>query len=366
MQDIAEKAGVSVSTVSRALRDKTSVSTEAYEQIKQASNRLGYSRLRRRAISTDMKLNSENKRRLTGTIGLIADSLMLDCANSNESHYHAILKGVIAASERRGFQVSISSIQDDETERIPLIVTRQKVDGLILTGSRLSKDFCRNIKPLLDAVPVVMLNKPMIDPPANAVIVDNLLMMQMAVSHLAELGHRRIAYFDAERHFYSSLRNHHLGGFHYKERKMFFQDVMEELRLDYDDDLCVFESVDDEGWPQIVSRHFKRFMSMKEPPTAIITRLNLSLYFVQEAIQNGLEIPADVSLLATDESSLALAMHPTLTTVGSNYELGGELAVNLLLNLLRKTDTPSFPQTIRYQPKLTVRESTGPVQGRKG
>lgn len=124
-------------------------------------------------------------------------------------------RGGIAASERRGFHVSISS-QDDDMETMPLIVTRQKVDGLILTGSRLSKDFCRNIKPLLDAVPVVLLNKLMVDPPMNAVIVDNLLMMQMAVSHLAELGHRRIAYFDAERQFYSSLRNYHWGGLYHE------------------------------------------------------------------------------------------------------------------------------------------------------
>jgi DNA-binding LacI/PurR family transcriptional regulator len=360
MQDVAEKAGVSLSTVSRALRNKDVVDPELSKKIRRISADLGYRRLRRPPLSLEAKRERLGDHRLIGTIGFVGAKSVMDSAHNEASHYHNMLEGIVAAAERRGFHVAASSWEQDDSDTLPSFIAKQKVDGVIFGGSQLAQRFCQNMASFHGNVPMVLLNAKVASLQVNSVIVDNSMMMHMAVEHLAELGHRRIAYFDGK--WDECKPENYAVDFHGRERSRFFQEAVQLAGLEYDEDLCLLEPFGEGEHPRVISKIFQRLMNLDRPPTAIIAGLSYALCFFQEALRAGLEIPTDLSLLGIDDSALATAVHPNLTTMSSHFGFGGELAVDLLLSLLAKKEHSSCVRTIRYEPKLIVRKSTGPVK----
>ena len=359
MQDIAETVGVSVSTVSRVLGGKGVVSSGLEKKIQHASSELGYHRLRRPPLRAGATQEGRMIHCRTESIAFVTPQRIMNSAVHEESHYHAMLEAVVHAAEQEGYHVIMAPYKECENGQLPLVVEKQKADGIILTG-HFSVDWLRQMTNSQPEGPIVVMNSHVLSPPTNSVLVDNGVLMHQAISHLVELGHKRIAYFHAIGK--SRPAPDEIADVHVAERLLYYRQAVFAAGLELDDALCMPQVFDKDEHPRAIAKEFHRLMNLENPPTAIIAGLGYASCFLHEAASSGYRVPDDLSLLVTDESTIATAIHPNLTTVGSNHEVGGQLAVELLLDLLARKDNPPPVKTIRYESKLTVRESTGPAK----
>ena len=176
--DIAKKAGVSPSTVSRALEDHPRIGAETRKRIQELAREMEY------VPSTVAKSLAANK---TWTIGMVLAAI-------SDPFMGRVVEGVEQAAIEAGFNVFISTSQNDRQREIAVIEMLQKrrVDGIIVIASHLFDPYPRFFG--RSKVPIVIINEQELGKTMHFVAVDDVHGAQLAVEHLLALGHRRIGY----------------------------------------------------------------------------------------------------------------------------------------------------------------------------
>src|SRR5713226_3649543 len=176
--DIAKRAGVSPSTVSRALEDHPRIGAATRKRIQELAREMNY------VPSTVARSLAANK---TWTIGMVL-------ATISDPFMGRVVEGVEQVAIESGFNVFISTSQNDsqrETEVIKVLQQR-RVDGIIVIASHLSDHYPRFFE--RSKVPIVVINEQRPEKTMHFVAVDDVHGAQLAVEHLLALGHRRIGY----------------------------------------------------------------------------------------------------------------------------------------------------------------------------
>ncbi|HWV48126.1 MAG TPA: LacI family DNA-binding transcriptional regulator [Microbacterium sp.] len=174
--DVAKLAGVSLSTVSRAMNDNPTVDPVLVERVKAAAAELGYTA---NPLARSLVLGR------TQTVAVVVPDL-------ENPTYQAILRGLSRAASTDGYHVLIAdSIEDLENERALAKTTRLRTDGIILCAPRMPEEELQALLPDLD--PVVVINRaPQADTPVVAA--DYGAGLREIISHLTGLGHRHLVY----------------------------------------------------------------------------------------------------------------------------------------------------------------------------
>lgn len=333
--DVARLSGVSRATVYYVLSGqadgKVSISEETRQRVLDAVVKLSYEPdARAQALRS-----GETKR-----IGLLIPD------NTNPFYWQRTI-GIEQAARARGYDIVLSTTSlSDEQEAYSLrALSSRRVDGLIVTLA-----FIEQSGNLLDLIterhlPIVMLQST--DRGIDTVLVDYEAGMAQAMAHLVEKGHQRIGLI-----YGLGTQSPSLGC----QRLEMYRRSLVEAGLPVDDDLIDWcGTTAEEGF-----RAAKRLIATSPRPTALIA-LNdlLALGAIRAAVEGGLRIPADLSIVGFDDIPLAQHFTPPLTTVGYDAGLVGERAVELLLQRLRDPARPA--QTATVPIRLVVRESTGPA-----
>src|SRR6266567_7973278 len=180
IEDIARAAGVSHSTVSRALRDSTLISVDVRERIQHLAREMGY---------TPNAIAQSLQTRQTSMIGLVVTSI-------SDPFWGDVMKGVEEVARESGFSVILSASHNDPDQEMMVIETfrRRRVDGILVAASRITG----NYKARLDhiRIPTVLINSQAESEAGllHWVSVDDRKGAQLAVEHLLRLGHRSIGY----------------------------------------------------------------------------------------------------------------------------------------------------------------------------
>ncbi len=179
MRHVAERAGVSLKTVSRVINEEAGVAEATAAKVFSAIDELGFQR---------NDLAASLRGRSTATLGLVLE----DLANP---FYSAIARGVEAEASARGFVVIAGSCEEDfERERLLVRgLLGRRVDALLLVPAMRKRDHSWLVRELSGA-PVVFLDRPPYGLEADAVLLDNVGGGRRATEHLLERGHTRIAY----------------------------------------------------------------------------------------------------------------------------------------------------------------------------
>jgi LacI family transcriptional regulator len=332
LQELARAAGVSASTISRALNNSGhAVNEQTRERILALARELGYRpNVMARGLRTDQSF----------TVGLIVDNIVSPFAP-------AIIRGIQDQLKLHDyFSVIINADWDPaaETEAVHELIGRS-IDGIIFVESWL-----RGTNPTLDLAnkPYVFVHRLFRGACANAVLVDEQYGARMAVEHLAGLGHRHIAFINGPAGWGAS-----------EDRLAGYRDVLADLRVEYDPDLV------EEGTWEVQSGYpaAQKFLALRARPTAIFAANDLmalgAIYAIQEA---GLRVPEDVAVVGYDDREVAAISRPTITTVTLPcYDMGRESA-RLLLSRLESGAEAADP--IRVRGRLIVRESCGAPEGK--
>jgi len=338
MRDIAELAGVSLITVSRALNNKPDVNKETRARILAIAQELSYTpNVLARALVSG---NSE-------TLGVVvSDNANPFCA--------AQIRGIEETARAGGYGVILcnaSESYDLELEAIRML-REKRVDGILITPVQPESHYIQRLKE--DGIPFVLLNRHMDDPDIDCVLNDNFQGAYEATKHLVELGHRRIVHITCEHHV-SSVR----------ERLAGYRQALEEAGIPYDPHLVFYTDMTLEGG----YCQAKAVMERVSPrPTAVFTFDDLMAIGVLKALREmGIRVPDDVALVGYDDIEVAPFVEPPLTTVAQQaYEIGQRGTQILLERLQWPEDEEWKPYRVVFKPELKVRGSTSPIMKDEG
>lgn len=346
MQKVADATGVSVSTVSRVFNSSEFAKQETRARIIRAADRLGYTRLRRRAVSYPMTSLGRNHASTAdlGNIVLLASEIVLRGLESQDWIYRDVVPTLHRLEREKGFHLILSSYgRDDQWD--PAAITADHIGGVLWMA--------HDREDLLDrinrTVPVVVINDNTLWPPRTSVVTSDRMVLFKATEHLAGLGHRRVAYF-ADDATLAELPGHD------PARLAAYHDAIAHFNLDTDPSLCVLEQFGINEHPQAVARAMDHMLSMETRPTALITSLRYSIQFLKEARRCSIAVPTELSIVAIDNAPAAEFVDPSLTVVDCVFGRCAEVAIEMLLE--QKNGPPESVRTVLIEPKLIVRKST--------
>ncbi len=325
MQDIAKIAGVSLSTVSRALADSPRVKEETRRRIQDLAQEMGYFP---NAIARGLATNR------TFTLGVV----VIDIA---DTFIAEIVRTIDKTALDHGYSVILSNCgADPQREVVALTILRQqRVEGIIVPDP-----FVGDLSwPLLQeiGVPVILLNKTGYPYSVGTDVVNS---ARQAVDHLLDLGHTRIAYIASSRNREESL-----------ERQTGYEQALLSRGISPDPVLVISG---DENWAKGGWQGAERLLGLPQPPSAVFCFNDLTAIGVLGAVQAlGLRVPDHLSVVGYDDIDIAPYLTPPLTTVAQQGEKIARLAVEMFLNLLEGNQVLA---NTMLPGRLMVRGSTAP------
>jgi LacI family transcriptional regulator len=320
--DVARAAGVSASTVSRALSVPDKVDPTTRERVLRVAEHLGYSPNRAaRGLITGR----------TGNLGL----LLPDLANP---FFPGLVKAIQQHAHRADHQLLMMDTDEDPSVELGLVRSLSKqVDGIILCSPRMRP---ADLKEAASYGPTVLVNRRTRNVPS--VVFDNRAGMRAALEHLAGLGHEHVGFAGGPRSSWSNT-----------ERLGSLRDAAADLRVRLVE-LGHFPPTFDGGRIAVDG-------VLLAGVTAVIAYNDLvAVGLCQALAERGVDVPGDLSVVGIDDIALAGMVRPGLTTLALPTETAGRAAVDLLLELLPADPAPRRAPQVDIATDLRVRDSTAP------
>jgi DNA-binding LacI/PurR family transcriptional regulator len=329
LQEVARAAGVSISTVSRAISRPDMVNAQTRERVAAAVQDLGYR-------------PSRVARRLRVAHGL-SDLVGLVIPDLQNPFFADLARGVEDVATRHGYTVLIGNSDEnvEKEARYLNAMMAEAVDGIILPPS------CEGRSAAVDlaraGVPLVCVDRRLDKARADTVVADNVRGASDATEHLIALGHRRIGYLEGKQGVSTT-----------RERLEGHRAALARHGIESDPALVV----SGDSRPESGRRLAAKLLDLPDRPTALLVGNGMMTIGVLEAIRTRrLRIPEDVALVGYDDMPWALALTPALTVVRQpGYELGSR-AMELLRQRIREPERSIT--TVMLQPELVIRGSCG-------
>jgi DNA-binding LacI/PurR family transcriptional regulator len=323
IQDVANAAGVSPSTISRALADSPRVKLETRRRVQQLAQEMGYMPS---AIARGLATRRTHK--LGVVVLALADPFVSE-----------LVSYIDQVACQHGYSLLLSSCGDDPQRELAAfnLLRQQRVDAVIVADPSVPERFVPSMKN--GESPVVLINKKHYP---HSVATDNLAAATLAVNHLLDLGHTRLAYIGSSKNKVES-----------QERLTGYQQTLTQRGMPVDPSLIV----EGDGGCQGGWQGAAKLLRLPEPPTAIFCFDDLTAMGAMGAIQaTGLSVPGDISVVGCDDIALGQYLSPPLTTVAQYKDQLARLSVEMALSLLH-AEQPMPNQLLPA--RLVLRGSTG-------
>lgn len=327
-KDVAKRAGVSVAVVSYVINDgPRSVSPETQAKVEKVIKELGY---------FPNELARSLTRKQTATIGLMIPNL-------KNPVYPEIVESLENVCTAAGYTVMLTGTDRDPAKEQKLAETlrSKQVDGVVILPSQEPYPCLRIFQQV--NIPMVVLEHDLAG--THCIVLDDRQGGRLAIQHLLSLGHRRIALIEREK-----LSPHgYLRGVGCRE-------MLQESGIPLDPALVVKSKAGQAGGYAAM----QQLLALPNPPTAVFTHNDMLAVGAIHAIFNaGLTVPADISVVGHDDTTIINYLNPPLTTVKFPFTEMGHRAGQIILELVQQPD--SLPaQTITLPVELVVRASTAP------
>lgn len=334
IKDIAKLAGVTHSTVSRALHGHPGIAPETVTRIKQIADELGY-------VPSAVARGLKTKR--SHALGVIVSRI-------DDPFFGEILQGIEDVSQQAGYSLFVAASQRN-FEREQVIVQamgERRVDGLIICSTNFEKQHENKLKTY--GIPIVAVDNQALSDYQYSIYHDDFFGSQRATAHLVDLGHEKIAYLGNQEA--GRTTQDRLDGF-----CQALQDAAYPVRDEY-----IFHGPN--GLPDggVAGAHY--FVGLEEPPTAIVCFNDMMALGVLQGLKNSdVDVPQECSVVGFDDINITAYTDPPLTTFEQpKYQLGCAAARMMMKLLDSRSDgaspAPSENRILRGQ--LVVRQSTAP------
>jgi len=329
LKDVAREADVSISTVSRALNNSEKVHPQTKQRVREVADELGYKPSR---VARRLRLE-EGKASLLGLV-------IPDIQNP---FFADVTRGVEDVAQAHDYGLLLSnSDEDPEKQRFVLdILQTEEVDGVIVPPVC---DEDTAIAQLLETnIAVVCVDRRMQNARVDTILSDNRKGAYEAVSHLLELGHRRIGFIGGIPRI-STLT----------ERRQGYEQALSDHGQAVDPALIKETETRRERGKLLT----EELLAVADPPTALFTGNNLTTLEVLSTLhERGVAVPEEMAVVGYDDVPWPMALNPPPTVVDQpGYEMGRRAAEILLERLQNPGRSPT---TVTLQPRLIVRQSCG-------
>lgn len=320
IRDVATRAGVSTSTVSRFLRGE-SIKSEA--AVRAAVAALDYVPA---PAARSLRSGRHN------VIGVVVPDI-------SNPFFAACVRGVEAACRSASYGLALYDTDEDpELEAQVLQSLRGRLDGVVLTPATSKGDILRE---LIGPVPVVLLDRELDGAELDCVLVDNVGGAASAAHHLLELGHLAIGEIAGPLHTTPG-----------SERHLGFTGALEQAGVEVPASYSVVADFRESGGYQAMLT----LLALPSPPTAVFSANNLQTIGALKALRDmGVRVPEEISIIGFDDLDLAPLLRPALSAVARPMYEQGTLAARLLFARLRQERATC--QRIVLQTSLVKRDS---------
>jgi len=325
LKGVAERAGVSSSTVSRVLSGKSYVNEKTRAKVLESIKDLHYTP---NVLAQALKLGRTN------TIALMVPSI-------HNEIFPVITRGVEDVARKLGFTVILCNTDDDaeiEQDYINKLRTRY-IDGFLVASALPGSDHMRRLKE--EGFPVVLLSR-YYDDDIDAVIIDNYQAAFEGVSYLIRSGHKRIAIACGPRAL--SI---------YEKRYQGYADALKAAGLKVDPELVIMEVNGTNSFYYLTQGLLRKGI---RPDAIFATSDPKAIVIMRAIVDSGLSIPGDISVLGFDNIEMSAFVEPPLSTISQPlYEMGA-LGARKLIELIQGESKPPRTDILGFD--LIIRKST--------
>jgi DNA-binding LacI/PurR family transcriptional regulator len=328
IKDVAKKAGVAHTTVSRALRGSPLISPATTDRIKQIASEMGY---HPSAAARSLKTNRSQ------TLGVIVSAI-------DDPFFSEILQGIDDVAQECGYSLFIAASQRSQLREQHIVCTmrEQRVDGVILCSTPFSSEQSKQLR--ADEIPLVVINNQSAEDYRYSIYHDDLDGSRQVMRHLIELGHERIAYLGYP---HSGRTN--------AQRLQGYRGEMAAAGLTALESYEVDAQTSDPSGGEVATN---QILTLFPGPTAIFCYNDMLAIGLLRGLQDaGLRIPEDISVAGFDNITISAFTTPPLTTLDQPKRTIGAQAARLVLGLLEGAEDTS-PKIQTLKGTLLVRRST--------
>lgn len=334
LKQIAKQLGVSVSTVSKALNNSPEISEATKMKIKEFAKLKNY-----KPNITALNLKNQS----TKTIGVILPNIL-------NSFFAKVFTGIEKVAEEKGYHIitciSNESLQK-ETHAMELL-SNGTVDGFILSISEQSQkeDFFEHFSNCInDGTPIVMFDRVTDKVKCDKVIVDDLDSAFDATQHLISIGCKKIALL-------STIDNLSVG----KLRAKGFFKALEQKQIPFNESQIIL--TDD---AEVFEEKLEVLFSQNKLDAIFALDEHASVSGLKLALQNGYQVPENLSIIGFADGVWSRRLTPSLSTVSQHGPEIGETAARLLIERLETKNQENPYKTITVKTELRYRDSTRKV-----
>ena len=329
IKDVAARAEVHPSTVSRVMNPETRsmVSERVAERVTRIAGEMGYTR---------SPLASGLRTGRSFTIGVIIPDL-------SNPMFPPIVRGIERTLEAEGYIAILADSDNSQKSERAIFdsMKSRRIDGLILATAHIEDPIVEDC--IEEQLPVVLVNRTIDTHDVSEVINNDELGIQLAVSHLIELGHKQIAFLGGPQNISTG-----------RDRYRAFRNLADNGQFELDPDLCASCTAFTEaaGHTSMLG-----ILDCNKPFSAVVAANDLLALGCYDALEErGVSCPGDVSVTGFNNMPFVDRFSPPLTSLHIPHDELGVRAANLLLAEIRNSDAPRT--TIRLDPVFVVRGST--------
>lgn len=328
LKDLAAELGVSISTISRALKNHPDISPELTKKIQKLAVERNYS---------PNPLAMGLLRQQTKMIGVIVPDIV--------THFFAsVISGIESVAKEKGYFIVISSSAESYVKEVESVenLLKSRVEGLIVCISQETKEFTHFERLIKNEIPLVFFDRVCETLQVPTVIVDGKEAVKNIIRHFKENGSKRIGYISGPNHLNISIN-----------RKEGYLEGLKAYGLDFHPELLVECNLSAED----ATAATRRLLSMKNKPDAIFG-INDTVAFaaMKEIKKQGLKIPDDIALVGFTDEFHSTVVEPALTSVTHPTFQMGQEAARLFFKWLEKGT--SFSEKVVLPTELVIRESS--------
>ncbi len=333
LEDVAEQAGVSLATVSRVMRNIGPIRMETRKRVMAAVEATGY------------RIESPNPYQqpvsTPHTIALVITDLL-------NPFFPEIVCGVESEAAPNGFGLMIFNTSEDPAAEMRVFarLASTQVAGVIVCSSRVASS---NLISFYETtrIPMVVINRRIDHAQIPAILVDFERSMYNATRHLLSLGHTRIAYLDGLASSETSAA-----------RRRGIEQALRENGLTLPAEWCLNSFPNVDGGFQAMTSLLSREGRLR--PTAVVAYNDLNAIGALHALRiHHIRVPDEMSVVGCDGINISAHTNPPLTTIDQPKYRMGQLAIQIILNLIRGKKMPISSYNLMESP-LIIRESTAP------
>jgi len=336
LKDVAEKAGVSIKTVSNVVNERPFIAEETRERVRQAIDALGY--------QPNLVARSLRK----SPVGVMALAL----PNLANTYFSDIGVEIIAAAAAQSYTVLLDHTGGSRENEILIAhgLRQHLIDGVILNADSLTLDDLRTERIPL---PLVLLGEHLYGAPWDHVVIDNMAAARQATAHLLRLGRRRVAFINMFEAELARMGESYTGPSRF--RLAGYSAALAEAGLAVDPSLLLAFPIPDRAAGVAA---VKTLLALARPPDAIFCFNDLlALGALRGLYDAGLRVPEDVAVVGIDDIEESAYATPSLTTISPDKRAIAWRAVELLIDRIQGRRTGP-PERFELPFRLIEREST--------